>query len=240
MRPEDGDSASRAPEIAHAVGPLGSHPGNPVMISGECRVEPIGLSTGHQLALEGLRLRLDLRIVPGTAEDGSAAAIWRVEDGRVRTLPLGVPAVYRRAAVLSGLGVLAVAIGIWLAGSRAPSDGVTASPIITTTVAPAAEGGTSGGASAGPHSPSVAVLGGDVSPNVAPLSPALSAPAATVPAAAPPASAAPPDEPAAATGQAPLPSASHAPEERVVAPRPRPAPGRAPAGDMLDLFSDPK
>src|SRR5689334_20051110 len=92
------------------------------MISGECRVEPVGLATGRQLALEGLRLRLDLRIVPDSAQDGSAAAIWRIEDGRVRTLRLGVPEVYRRAAMIAGLGVLCVSLAIWFAGSRSASN----------------------------------------------------------------------------------------------------------------------
>ena len=62
------------------------------MISGECRVEPIGLTTGHQLALEGLRLRLDLRIVPGAAaaaEGNEGAAVG--ENGAAAAVS-GVPA----------------------------------------------------------------------------------------------------------------------------------------------------
>ena len=195
------------------------------MISGECRVEPVGLSTGHQLALDGLRLRLDLRIVPGTAEDGSAAAIWRVEDGRIRTLRLGVPEVYRRAAMLTGVGVLVLALAVWFAGSRAPSDERVgpnpASPVITTTVTPAVEG-TTPAAGSPAHAPSVTV-----SSDVAPQPP----PAASGGGAAPP----PVEEPAAASG-APAPL----PEKLAAPPRPRPPAVRAPPGDNLDLFSDPK
>lgn len=214
------------------------------MISGECRVEPVGLSTGHQLALEGLRLRLDLRIVPGTAEDGSAAAIWRVEDGRIRTLRLGVPEVYRRAAMLAGGGVLVLALVIWFAGARAPLDGQVApsatSRVITTTVTPAVEDGAAG-ASPLPHGPSVTVA-----PDVAPQPPPLAAPpgaaaamealpgtmlpAVTVPGAAAP------DEPEATASK----PATPPPGTPSAAPRPRPAAVRAPPGDNLDLFADPK
>lgn len=193
------------------------------MISGECRVEPIGLSTGHQLALDGLRLRIDLRIVRGTAEDGSAAALWRVEDGRVRTLRLAVPEVYQRAAMLAGVGVVVVALVIWFAGSRAPSDGrvapTPASPVITRTITPPGDGASAGAGSV--HVPSVSV-----SPTVAPEPPAASAPARGAPA----------EESGAAGAAAPVSRV----ERLTLPPRPRPAAARAPAGDNLDLFSDPK
>jgi hypothetical protein len=237
----DDGRASRALRVTHALGPLGSRGalrsqrGNLVMISGECRVEPVGLTTGHQLALDGLRLRLDLRIVPGTAEDGSAAAIWRVEDGRIRTLRLGVPEVYRRAAMLTGVGVLVLALAVWFAGSRTPSDGQVApspaSPVITTTVTPAIEAA-AGAASVAPV-PAVAVP-----PGVAPQPPpAVAFPTAPTP---PPAPAAP----EAARAEAPAAPASEPEGPAAAAPalaaRPRPAVVRAPAGDNLDLFSDPK
>jgi hypothetical protein len=56
------------------------------MIGGDCRVEtiPFGGSTkapgGRRLAIDGLRLRLDLRIVPNAAAGGDAAAeaVWRI------------------------------------------------------------------------------------------------------------------------------------------------------------------
>jgi hypothetical protein len=205
------------------------------MISGECRVEPIGLSTGHQLALDGLRLRLDLRIVAGTAADGSAEAVWRVEDGRIRTLSLNVPAVYRRAAMLAGLGVLAVALLVWFAGSRAPSE--AQAPALTPGVSVTWEtdgnassvGGAGGAASASEPSPAPASPDhGDVAPRVAPLPPAAQLPApVTVEPAAPPA-------PAAAETVRPPPPSQPA--------RPRPA-APSPAltdREMLDLFSDPK
>src|SRR5688572_20656502 len=48
----------------------------PSMISGECRVDAIppadGMLAGHRLSIDGLRLRLDLRIVP--AADGADGA----------------------------------------------------------------------------------------------------------------------------------------------------------------------
>ena len=213
------------------------------MISGECRVEPIGLSSGHQLALDGLRLRLDLRIVAATAADGSAEAVWRVEDGRIRTLSLNVPAVYRRAAMLAGIGALAVALLVWFAGSRAPSE--AQGP----TLAPGAPGAreTDGLASSAPRSsgagasaaaaPSVGAAGdaasaaspdrGDVAPRVAPLAPAAQPPA---PVSVEPAA---PAAPAAAGTVRPSPSQPA---------RPRPsAPSPALTNrEMLDLFSDPK
>jgi hypothetical protein len=206
------------------------------MISGECRVEPVGLATGRQLALEGLRLRLDLRIVPGSAENGSAAAVWRIEDRRVRTLRLRVPAVYRRAAMITGLGVLCISLVIWFAGSRSTSNehvgpAASGSQVITTTVAPAAR---DAAPPATAHAPAVAVASEGVSSGVAPpVSPANVqglAPSLT------PARAELAAEPA--TNAAP--NAAATAGRTAAVPRPRPAPERDPGGDGLELFSDPK
>jgi len=93
------------------------------MISGECRVDAIppadGVLAGHRLSIDGLRLRLDLRIVPA-ADGAGGAAVLRVEQASVTTLPLfgvSVPAVYRRVAVLSSLAMLALAVVVWFAGT---------------------------------------------------------------------------------------------------------------------------
>jgi hypothetical protein len=76
---------------------------------------------GHRLSIDGLRLRLDLRIVPGSlGADGSGAAVLRVENANVTTLPLfgvHIPAVYRRAAVLSSLVVLGLALVVWFSST---------------------------------------------------------------------------------------------------------------------------
>lgn len=118
------------------------------MISGECRVEPIGLTPGRQLTLEGLRLRLDLRIVPDAKGEGIAPAVWRVEEAHATTLRLGVPASIRHVAVLAGLGALTFALVVWFAGSRAPSDRLEGAPV----PGPAAVTGAQGAAGAAPSS----------------------------------------------------------------------------------------
>jgi hypothetical protein len=99
------------------------------MISGECHVEGIPASGSsspgdRRLALDGLRLRLDLRIVPGAAGgDAAAAAIWRIESDRLATLPLCAPSTVRRIAMAAGVAALAVALGVWfLASPVTPTD----------------------------------------------------------------------------------------------------------------------
>jgi hypothetical protein len=99
------------------------------MISGECHVEgipaPGSSSPGdRRLALDGLRLRLDLRIVPGAGGgDAAAAAVWRIESDRVATLPLCAPSTVRRIAMAAGVAVLALALGVWfLASPVTPTD----------------------------------------------------------------------------------------------------------------------
>lgn len=109
------------------------------MISGECRVDAIppadGVLAGHRLSIDGLRLRLDLRIVPA-ADGAGGAAVLRVEQASVTTLPLfgvSVPAVYRRAAVLSSLAMLTLAVVVWFAGTP-PEREELASPRDTSAV----------------------------------------------------------------------------------------------------------
>jgi hypothetical protein len=98
------------------------------VISGECRVEGVpsldpSSPSGRKLALDGLRLQLDLRIVPSASGDATAAAIWRIDSEAVATLPLCTPAGYRRLAMAVGLAVLIAAVGVWfLAGPSAPSE----------------------------------------------------------------------------------------------------------------------
>jgi hypothetical protein len=93
------------------------------VISGECHVEgipgPGSASPGdRRLILDGLRLRLDLRIVPGApGSDAAAAAIWRIESDGLSTLPLCAPSTYRRLAVGAGIAALALAVGMWFLGS---------------------------------------------------------------------------------------------------------------------------
>jgi hypothetical protein len=218
------------------------------MISGECRVEPLGL-TGRQLALDGLRLQLDLRIVPdGETGAAAAAAVWRVEDGHVATSRLGVPAIYRRAAVLAGLGALALAVVVWFAGTRTSSE-ERGTPTSTRVSIPPPS--TSGGASAGPalaigvpgtvmegsagRSASTPVESSRpqrVAPHVAPLPPEPAAPIA------PRASA----EPAVATARARGSASAEGVRQHAVPLRPRPTLPRAASSgrDMLELFDDMK
>jgi hypothetical protein len=99
------------------------------MISGECHVEgipaPGSSSPGdRRLALDGLRLRLDLRIVPGASGgDAAAAAVWRIESDRLATLSLCAPSTVRRIAMAAGVAALALALGVWfLASPVTPTD----------------------------------------------------------------------------------------------------------------------
>jgi hypothetical protein len=114
------------------------------VISGECRVDAIppsgGEGAGHRLSIDGLRLRLDLRIVPGPpGTDGTAAAVWRIEDAATLPLfglPFHVPAAFRRAAVVSSFAVLGLALVVWFAGGHhAPV--VTAPDVAAPVTAPA-------------------------------------------------------------------------------------------------------
>jgi hypothetical protein len=115
------------------------------VITGECSVEGL-TGADHQVLLEGLRLRLDLRIMPrakgkdAVGAGAGAAAVWRIEDARIATLPLGVPLVYQRAALISGLSVLALSIAFWLARPSTTSsfEAASAPPRASSAAAPVA------------------------------------------------------------------------------------------------------
>lgn len=89
------------------------------MISGECRVEPIPFTPSpggdSKLSIEGLRLRLDLRILPGApGSDAVAAAVWRVESANVAWLPFGGLRGWRRVALAAGVVGLGLALVVWV------------------------------------------------------------------------------------------------------------------------------
>lgn len=91
-------------------------------MSAECRVEAPPLSAAD-IAIDGLRLRLDIRIVPrarGQAARDDVNAMFRVVTAKL-TRATQRPA-YQWAALMVGLGTLLVAITVWIAGSgEAPS-----------------------------------------------------------------------------------------------------------------------
>lgn len=80
-------------------------------MSAECRVEHVSLE-GAQIAIDGLRLRLDLRIVPRSARAGSADGTG-ILDVVSATLRSTRAPVYQVAAVVLGVGVLLVALLLW-------------------------------------------------------------------------------------------------------------------------------
>jgi len=175
------------------------------MISGECRVEPIPFSSspdaagGRKLAIDGLRLRLDLRIVPdGSGGDAVGAAIWRIENARLATLPLGLAAPYRWVAVAAGLGAMLLALGVWFAGapSAPPSSAEPSAPAIPVNPGPSrtaisaqskleASGSATPGAAAAavpPLAPGAAAAGvGGASPAAAPAAASHAGPPAASP-----------------------------------------------------------
>jgi hypothetical protein len=215
------EASSPSPALQGA----GARKTGPSVISGECRVEtiPFGADApgGRKLAIDGLRLRLDLKIVPSAAgSDAAAAAIWRIENARLATLPLGVLASYRTLAVAAGLGAMLLAIGVWFVGAGEPtmkggasepsaaratgSPGSSASPRVVSAVSGAP---VSGGASS-PGVRAVSALSGSSAPEVQ----SHAAPAAPPTTAAAPVSAAPSVAPRIASttgnGAAPLPPAA--------------------------------
>jgi hypothetical protein len=114
---------TRGRVAAHAAetwaSPMTQDEAAPVM-EGECRIEANSPS-GRQVVVEGLRVRLDLRIVPGSssaAADGSTEAMLRVASAKITTTPIEVP-VYLRGAVWAGVAALTVAVAAWFA-STAP------------------------------------------------------------------------------------------------------------------------
>ncbi len=206
--------------------------GAPLM-AGECRIEANSAS-GRKVVVEGLRVRLDLRIVPGSstpAADGSTEAMLRVASAKITTAPLEVPA-YLRGAVWAGVGALTLALGVWFASTAskplvndrgARTSGVGAPP-----------GAAVEGAEAAPVQnsllPELDPLPERAAPAGAPiLAPPLAPPA---PAVAPLKKGPPPPRRASAARAA-------SPQSRPDSPPPIVA-KLASSGDMLDLFEDPK
>jgi hypothetical protein len=225
----------------------GSRKARRSVISGECRVDtlPFGDSpnspAGRKLAIDGLRLRLDLRIVPSAAggDDAAAAAIWRIENAHLATLPLSITASYRKLAVAAGLGAMLLALGVWFVGPpSAPTTlGEPSSPRAAARELPVAAP-----SSPLPSSPARTAATREVAPSsvadspapvpsagaAPPLLPQTAIPSVAPRIAAMPASAATPAMPASAATAAPAGAARVDPAVR--APRGEPArpPGLAP------------
>jgi hypothetical protein len=197
------------------------------MLSGECRIEAIPLS-GEAVLLDGLRLRLDLRLraVP--------------KEGSESHLPVLSPRV-QRAAALAGLSALIVALAIWSWGPAAPESVVPAAPTAAPALAPAASP-----PRIEPTSP-VSVPAPNPAPAVAAVpTPASPPPAPSVRVSSEPT---PPAQPApAAKDGAPLPQATaqQSPPARARAPQAHEAAAAAAVprpvadADLLYLFGDTK
>ena len=85
-------------------------------MSAECRVEALPMAAGD-ISIDGLRLRLDIRIVPRNRADaasGDTDAMFRVVSAKLAA-SAGVPA-YQWAAVMVGMGVLIMSLVVWFAG----------------------------------------------------------------------------------------------------------------------------
>jgi hypothetical protein len=157
------------------------------VISGECRVEtlPFGSSPeppgGRKLAIDGLRLRLDLRIVPSAAggDDAAAAAIWRIENAQLATLPLGIAASYRTLAVAAGLGAMLLALGVWFVGAPGAP---------TTMGAPSTASGNARTLPTAAIAPSSPIPGSPIPASPMPASPVSGSPVPSSPSPASPAS----------------------------------------------------
>jgi len=95
------------------------------VISGECRVETVPSSEGA--LLKGLRLELDLRLAPATADGKEGTwSILRVEGARFAPdRPAALPA-YQRWSMLAGAGVLLLSTALWFALEPEPSEALPA------------------------------------------------------------------------------------------------------------------
>jgi hypothetical protein len=105
------------------------------MIHGECRLEATS-PWADDIAVEGLRLHLDLHIVPRASRatsGGGATAALRRASASLRALCLGI-SVRRERAVVAGISVLAMVIAFWStrtpSGSHAPNNGTAAAPSV--------------------------------------------------------------------------------------------------------------
>jgi hypothetical protein len=100
------------------------------MLSGECRVETTP-AAGCEVFLEGMRLHLDLRLVPRAstrAADGRVETLLEVEHARF-SATRGLSPSFERAAIYAGLGALTLAVIVWcLGGTSAPSPLDAAAP----------------------------------------------------------------------------------------------------------------
>ena len=182
------------------------------MLSGECRIDAIPIH-GQAVLIDGLRLRLDLRLAPSA----------KAADSKQRTGSLLLPRRVQRLAALAGLAALLSALALWFAGGGAPAPQpappATAAPPVR---APAAR--------AGAAPPPVEMA----TPQLAPVPQVTPEPRPNVPPAARSESAtASAAKPALAVAKSPAPSRPSAPKSPG---------GRPPATDreMLDLFGDTK
>jgi hypothetical protein len=80
------------------------------MLSGECRIDAVPVK-GQAVLIDGLRLRLDLRLAPAAKPCADAQ----------RTSPALLPRRVQRLAALAGLAALLLALAIWFAGAPVPS-----------------------------------------------------------------------------------------------------------------------
>src|SRR4051812_40415471 len=78
------------------------------MLSGECRIDAIPIH-GQAVLLDGLRVRLDLRLAP-------SAARAKATDPKQRTGLLLLPRRVQRLAAMAGLAALLSALALWFAG----------------------------------------------------------------------------------------------------------------------------
>jgi hypothetical protein len=220
--------------------------GKPTM-SAECRVQALPLS-GADISIDGLRLRLDIRIVPRSKDSAASTdtdAILRVVSAKLSRVP-EMPA-YQWAAVMLGVGFLLVAITLWIAKpSQAP-----VAPDRTAAAAPAVSA---------PQVRAETAMPTARAPEPAPVLPAASnAPAAApapVPSAPPSTSTAPIPAPrtprvevnSAQPSKRPEPFKKTLPPARTAVAAAPPEPASAPPqpvaqrpaarSDMLDLFGD--
>jgi hypothetical protein len=183
------------------------------MLSGECRIDAIPVN-GQAVLIDGLRLRLDLRLAPSARPAKTGSGLEQ------RTSSALLPRRAQRLAALAGLAALLGALALWFAGGTpAPAPPPRALP----PPAPAEPAPPARAVAAPPRiekpSPPV-VVAPELRPIVVPPAP-IDAPRASA------------DKPAPPVAKSPAPSRPSAP---------KPPSARPPATDreMLDLFGDTK
>jgi hypothetical protein len=182
------------------------------MLSGECRIDAIPVN-GQALLIDGLRLRLDLRLAPSARPAKTGSGLEQ------RTSSALLPRRVQRLAALAGLAALLGALALWFAGGTpapAPSPRALPPPAPAAPAPPAR-------AVAAPARSEMAAPPVVVTPEVRPI---------VVPPARIEAPVAPADKPAPLVAKSPAPSRPSTP---------KPA-ARPPATDreMLELFGDTK